>query len=741
MISAFNEIDFLSPSDFEIFIKNLIESIGWKNARITEVGKDYKHGDGGIDIFAYRNEIKYGFEVKHRSKQDTVDISALNQLVTGGRLSGTKNLVLITNSYFTSEVKSRALKLGVELIDRELLHSIYIEKQVEIGRTTVKPRKYQETIIENSINAIASGKKRVFIEMATGLGKTYTSAMIIKEYFKQTRRKYRVLFLVHQIELVIQSITSFKNVMGVGMHSYSACFDGDTPADTDFVFATFDSVYVNLNKIQINAFDFIIVDEAHHAPANTYNFILSYLKPQVLIGMSATPFREDGKDVIEIFGGNDGLICKYDLVWALKHNKLAFPRYMVMLSDLNLDKINKIGGSFKLNDIDRYIFLNQKDEEIMSEIQKAIAEYQIESPKAIVFCRSINHIQNMIKHFPPGEAIYVHSKLDQQSRRKNINEFREGEFKYILVCDLFNEGIDIPETNILIFLRSTASRRIWLQQLGRGLRKTSNKEFVYVLDFVGSMERMNDVKELKRNIQQCPLDRDQLEIDDVPKKRGHDKIWDNSIEVKFNTQAAQVLTLLEEFEYRLTTRSRLIEALRCYIEDNSEIPTIEDVFHKLTEFTLDQISTLFGSFYGLLVATIPDINIEDTAAYKQSLDFIRRFKQEHDMCPLPETVALQFQFSGLQLFTPKEISAIFSTEIDQKYTKIEPIETDEKSIDVAPHENTKKNLLFEELKDSVRSFSDLKNLNSETRSKIRDEFLSEFSFLKQINEFRKTIEK
>jgi HJR/Mrr/RecB family endonuclease len=124
----FNEVDNLSPSDFELFVKNVFEKAGWIDAIVTKVGKEFRHGDGGVDIFAYKNKKKFAIEVKQRNLTSTVDVKALNQLVTGAKLSNTDNMILVTNSYFTSEVILRALRLGVDLINRDDLHDLWLKQ-------------------------------------------------------------------------------------------------------------------------------------------------------------------------------------------------------------------------------------------------------------------------------------------------------------------------------------------------------------------------------------------------------------------------------------------------------------------------------------------------------------------------------------------------------------------------------------------------------------------------------------
>ena len=277
VIKDFKSVDSLSSSDFEIFVRDVFVAAGWTDALITKVGQDFQHGDGGIDIFAYKAKRKFAIEVKQRAVGITVDIKSLNQLVTGARLANVSNMILVTNSYFTSEVKVRALRLGVELIDRDALQNLWIEKHSEIGRE-IKPRTYQETVINESISRFIAGKDRLLIEMATGLGKTYTVAHLVKRLLQQGKIR-RVLFLAHQVEILLQSVTAFKNVLGIGTYSFSACFGGANPEDTDFVFGSFDTLFTKITTLSQDAFDVVIVDEAHHTPAATYSTVVECFSP------------------------------------------------------------------------------------------------------------------------------------------------------------------------------------------------------------------------------------------------------------------------------------------------------------------------------------------------------------------------------------------------------------------------------------------------------------------------------
>ena len=200
-----------------------------------------------------------------------------------------------------------------------------------------------------------------------------------------------------------------------------------------------------------------------------------------------------------------------NLAWALRHNKLAFPKYLVLLDDLDQSRIDQLSAGMSISDLDKQLFLHKKDEEVVRIIEKTVHDKAIPNPKGIVFCRSIKHITHLIQFFPAGSATFVHSQMTDQQRWQNIRDFREGTYRYILVRDLFNEGIDIPETNLLVFMRYTGSHTVWLQQLGRGLRKTPNKDFVYVLDFVGSLERLNEVHQLTKRINNTPIEKENWE--------------------------------------------------------------------------------------------------------------------------------------------------------------------------------------------------------------------------------------
>lgn len=656
-ISDFRLMDGLNHKDFEHFVKDLLLASGWQDAVVTETGSEYRYGDGGVDIFAYREGRKFAVEVKQRERGTTVDVSALNQLVTGARLADVKQMILVTNSYFTSEVKIRALRLGVELIDRDALKNLFVVRGSEIGRR-IKPREYQVEVIQQALEQFDAGKRKLLIEMATGLGKTYTVALLIKQLLERAGGGQRVLFIAHQIEILLQSVTAFKNVLGLGNYSFSACFAGSRPENTDLVFASFDTLYGQLAELASGSFNYVIVDEAHHTPAKTYASVVEHFQPRLLIGLTATPWRTDNKSVSGFFGGSDSHIGRYDLVWGLQHKKLAFPKYLVLLDDIDQDRIDQLESGLTVSDLDKRLFLHKKDQEVVRLIEATVDQKQLSNVKGIVFCRNIRHLRHLLGFFHPGTAISVHSRMQDGERRENIRQFREGSFKYILVCDLFNEGIDIPETNLLVFMRYTGSKTVWLQQLGRGLRKTNNKDCVHVLDFVGSLDRIKDVQQLVKAASSKP--RKKLTEGDLDEVRDdqHD-LHDDTIEVTYSQSAARVLELIERLKYRLNSREEMVEQLRRYQNVTGIVPSIETLESSLEDVSVDQVATHFDSYHGYLQAAFGgDI---DTAAISSEVSrSYRIYQDKHGIAPSPKALSLEFQYKTLPWFTTAEVTRLIA---------------------------------------------------------------------------------
>ena len=553
-------------------------------------------------------------------------------------------------------------------------------KTTEIGKK-IKPYPYQKDIVNKCLEQYKNKKNKILIELATGLGKTYTVAFIVKDFLEKNKN-LKILFLAHQVEIVTQNATAFKNIFGIGQYSYSGCVGGFIPEnETTFTFGVFDTIYTKIDKFKRDSFDIIIVDEAHHVPATTYKKVVEHFKSKLLIGLTATPFRTDSQDVLQFFGGPEGHIGKYDLYWALKHRWLAFPKYQVYGHDISQEKIDAIQKGFSVDDIDRNLFIKEKDEKMIQALEKKANE--IKKCKAIVFCRNISHIKHLIKYFPPGKATFAYSgQMSGEERRNNIREFREGNYQYILTCNLFNEGIDIPETNLLAFLRTTNSRLIWLQQLGRGLRRTKEKEFVDVFDFVGSVARVQEIKAFEKAFLDQKTEKENLNVEHSGKSEQNfnPKHYDDSIKVSWNFKgAAKVLKLLTKQEYDLTKQQESINALRAYFEKYNSIPKIIDIEKKLNNISGDQINTLFGSYFGFCIAALPyDFYSDEIIEYfkKELMKFFKSFYDQNRIVPTFNTTMKNLVERNLPLINKNFLNYAFETKKQpvQNFDKIIRVE-------------------------------------------------------------------
>lgn len=497
------------------------------------------------------------------------------------------------------------------------------------------------------------------------------------------------------------------------------------------MFGSFDTLFSKIATLEKEIFDVIVVDEAHHTPARTYAAVVEHFHPKLLVGLTATPFREDNKDVLAFFGGSAGHVGKYDLAWALRHNKLAFPKYLVLLDDLDQSRIDQLNHGMSISDLDQRLFLHKKDEEVVRIIESTVQDKQILNLKGIVFCRSIQHITYLIQFFPPGSATFVHSQMSDSQRWQNIRDFREGNYRYILVRDLFNEGIDIPETNLLVFMRYTGSHTIWLQQLGRGLRKTPNKDYVHVLDFVGSLERLNEVHQLSKSVNRTPIEKENWEPRD--KK---ETVHNSSLEVSYSQSAAQVLQLIEELQYRLKSRMQVIEVLRRYYEDNNSIPELNEIESVLTDVTADQIATHFDSYFGYLEAAL-------TGQYDQGmfralcLNYAQHYYQQNHICPSFRAISLAKQHNGLLACSEVEVRFLLGSESElESFLSKNPIHSSQQvvtkpaevalPINATVAEPNEESLLIAKYARIVKTRQDLLNLSAEDRAEIKRVFNSEF---------------
>lgn len=737
MITEFKDIDNLVDSEFSEFVQQTFQNAGWK----------VREGFNDTTAYAENHGKKFLIFIQKTTRDSITNQMILDDSIKIANNENIVNKILVTNSYFDEKIEAEALKKGIELIDRDKLHNLYIEKDLEIGKDSIEPRDYQKNVIAESVKRFANqSQNKLLIEMATGLGKTYTAAHLAKQLFAESNFK-KVLFLAHQKEILIQSVTSFRNVLlngGIGQHSFSVCFEGVEPENTDFVFGSFKTLKNYTDSLQQNHFDLVIVDESHHALAKTYRTVIEHFKPQLLVGLTATPFRSDGKCVISFFGGADGHVGKYDLVWALARKHLAEPKYFVFLNDAAVASISNSGNT---DNLDTLFFNQNYEDEAISKIEKTIIDEKIQNPKCIVFCRHIKHIEELLKHFNKnGEvATFVHSKLPSKDRRNNIQKFREGDYKYILVRDLFNEGIDIPETNMLVFMRDTNSDTVWLQQLGRGLRKAKGKDCVYVLDFVNSFDRITEIQKLQEQVVS--------ERGEQAKKENKSIREEDNRFVKFEEPSViDILDSIKELRKKQRPQEQFTDELIRYYEDNNELPKPNEVEEALDNLSKadessipTQLSSIFDSYYGYVKKTFnPEkekYQKEEQEFKENCLKYIQDFYDKYQITPSFRAISYANQNNGLVTYTEAEVRELLNVQSENELVsliKTNDIDDVSATLNSEPEPFTDKLNNENEEEILFKKYSHVTNrvallaLSTEEKNEIRRVFKSEFLFLNNV---------
>lgn len=371
----------------------------------------------------------------------------------------------------------------------------YQNNIIRLAQHRLKPNSMQTSFITNLGRIIASGEERALLISATGTGKTYASAFAMRELgFK------RVLFVVHRNQLAEQTMRSYDMVFGDTV-SKGILGDGKYEYDKDFVFANVFTLCreEHLKKFRPDDFDCIILDEAHHSAAGSFRKVMDYFKPAFWLGMTATPDRRDdsaeGRNIYEIF--NYQIAYEIRLQQAMEEELLC-PFHYFGISDLSV--INDETGMADTLYHEEFSLLTS-DERVDHIIKNAeYYGYSGDRVKGLIFCRTINECEELsVKMNQKGLRTLTLSGRSSEAERSEAFERLEtdlersssgkGRLDYILSVDILNEGIDIAKINQIIMLRPTESPIVFIQQLGRGLRKADGKEYLVVLDFIGNYEK------------------------------------------------------------------------------------------------------------------------------------------------------------------------------------------------------------------------------------------------------------
>lgn len=437
--------------------------------------------------------------------------------------------------------------------------------------TKIEPRFAQVPALEQLENTLEEGYNKAMVVMATGLGKTYLAAFFAKRF-------KRVLFVAHLEEILNQAEQSFQRVIH---DKTTGIYNGKRKeGEKDVVFASIQTLSRkrHLENFSPDDFDLIIVDEFHHAAANSYQKVLDYFNPNFLLGITATPDRNDFRDIYSICDGN--VAYRIDFMEAIQRGWLSPFHYYGVYDDTDYSQVRWIGNKYDREELAEV----QLKEELADKILEAWKKYK--KTRTIVFCSSIRQAVFLSTYFNQNgyNTISLHSETKDISREDAIKRLDCNTLDAIFTVDLFNEGVDIPSVDTLLFVRPTESLTIFTQQIGRGLRLHEQKEHCVVIDLIANY-RNADVK------------MQMLRVEGLAKKGGTQPILPEGCVIEFELEAKQLLD--ELVKKRMPRKEKLLHSYQTVKMELGRRPTYLEL-HKLGTEESKEYRQEFKSYVGFL---------------------------------------------------------------------------------------------------------------------------------------------
>jgi superfamily II DNA or RNA helicase len=343
----------------------------------------------------------------------------------------------------------------------------------------IKPLEHQEEILEKLMGERQKGRTVVIIP--SGAGKTHLAAF----HTLQAKDK-NILYVAHRNEILEQASKIFMQVHGVDYSKIGFINQSKKDFDKDILFATNNSLARKKTIEELDAmgkrFDCMIVDEFHHVNAQTYQTLLETIDHKFMLGLTATPYRLDGKDVLAQADNN--IVYEMSLKEGVDRKILVPFMYYGLHDNIDYSDIEWQGYKYKESDLDKKLLIDKRDNQIIKEYQEYIGTKR----PTVGFCVSVKHCERITAKFRSKgiNAHYIDYTIPIHERIKIINDFNDGKFPMLFTISVLEEGVDFPHCQGVLFLRPTFSKRVFFQQLGRGLRKNEGKQNVVVLDFIGN---------------------------------------------------------------------------------------------------------------------------------------------------------------------------------------------------------------------------------------------------------------
>lgn len=351
----------------------------------------------------------------------------------------------------------------------------------------IRPFDYQQEILERlQMEREVRNHWKNLVVAATGTGKTVIAASDYKEFANKHERAH-LLFVAHREEILKQSILTFQQVL-CDYNFGEKWFGGEEPSNYEYVFASKDTLNNRIDNFNLpqDYYDYIVIDEAHHIPAGSYQKIISYFKPKILLGLTATPERMDCKDITQYFDGTISAEIRLDD--ALNKGLLAPFHYYGITDSADYSEVGWNKGQYVASELSKiYTYNDARTGIILKSLETYLPKSSLHNVRALCFCVNQEHAKYMASKFTLcGLKADILTSENERMRSVRYKQLKNKEINFLFVVDMFNEGVDIPEVDTILFLRPTESLTVFIQQFGRGLRKAEGKTHVDIFDYVGN---------------------------------------------------------------------------------------------------------------------------------------------------------------------------------------------------------------------------------------------------------------